>query len=433
MRLRYIAIMLAVVISAVVAMPAAGASPSLRVLVQRALAIAQRADKLSNKAFQLASNPRITSGNISRNAVLSVAIAPDAVKAGHIALDAVGADAVADGAIGSGEIADDAIQAVDIAANAIGESEIIVDAVGAEEIAPNAVGSSEIAANAVGSSEIMTDAVGAADILAGAVGSAEIADGAVASVDITDGTVASVDISDGGVASIDVLDGTLVGADLAGDISITTMGTLSAPTHTGTGAVTVSSGGGGNLTLNSGSDEIVLDPTDVALKRTTGAASTLTLNLADSAAGAVVNTLALDNVGNDATDTANLNLVDGALATAGTVRISNAGVGTFAAGTTAADLTVGGGTKIALIKRIELAVDPPDLAAQTAANMALAFPAGSFTATATIIADPANDLEADVAVGNVFATAADAATLTVHSVAAVNGASKTWGFWIIER
>ena len=168
------------------------------------------------------------------------------------------------------------------------------------------------------------------------------------------------------------------------------------------------------------------------MQRTTSAASVLKVDLADTAAGAIVNTLSLENVGNDVTDTADLDLVDGALKTAGTTRVSNAGVGTFAAGTAAADIAIGGGTKIAKIKRIELAVDPPDLAAQTAANVALAFGAGSFTAAATIIADPANDLEAAVAVGNVFATAADAATLTVHSVAAVNGAAKTWGFWIIE-
>lgn len=87
------------------------------------------------------------------------------------------------------------------------------------------------------------------------------------------------------------------------------------PAVTSTGGLTISSGGGGDLTLDSASNILVIAATDTTLRR--AAAGTYTIELNDSG----TTTLALNNTGG----VANLNLVDGGITTAGTLRLTNGG------------------------------------------------------------------------------------------------------------
>lgn len=89
---------------------------------------------------------------------------------------------------------------------------------------------------------------------------------------------------------------------------------VSSPSFTGTGAVSVSSGGTGALTLDSASGTLIIAGTDTTMQRTAAGAYTIDLN--DAAA----TTLTLNNSGAGA---ASLNLSDGNLQIAGTQVLSN--------------------------------------------------------------------------------------------------------------
>lgn len=91
-----------------------------------------------------------------------------------------------------------------------------------------------------------------------------------------------------------------------------------------------------------------------------------------------------------------------------------------------------GNTPINDVKVVSLAVDPANQAGAGTFKTALAFPAGTFSALAILVADPPSDLEANLAVGGVIVTGADAASLTLHALAAIDGASKTWRFLVLE-
>lgn len=115
---------------------------------------------------------------------------------------------IVDGAVTSAKIADGTIVAADIAAGTITGDRLAADTVTAAQIAAGAVGNSELAANSVDSSKIV--------------------DGTVNTIDIADGAITSAKILDGTITSIDIADGTIQGWDLAGNIGITTSGTVQA-------------------------------------------------------------------------------------------------------------------------------------------------------------------------------------------------------------
>lgn len=103
-----------------------------------------------------------------------------------------------------------------------------------------------------------------------------------------------------------------------------------------------------------------------------------------------------------------------------------------AAGTVAAagGVKVGAGTLLSKILIVSAAVDPPSLAAQTVARIAVAAPADTVPAGSLCTAHAPATLEADLVAGQCWVTAADAIALAVHSVAAVDGAALTWRFTI---
>jgi fibronectin-binding autotransporter adhesin len=92
---------------------------------------------------------------------------------------------------------------------------------------------------------------------------------------------------------------------------------VTSPLYTGVGAVTLSSGGTSDLTLNSASNTIKFASNVTTLQRTS--AGTTTIDLNDNS----TTVLALNNSGSGV---ANLDLSDGALFTSGVTRLSNAGV-----------------------------------------------------------------------------------------------------------
>lgn len=92
---------------------------------------------------------------------------------------------------------------------------------------------------------------------------------------------------------------------------------VTSPIFTGVGAVTLSSGGTSNLTLDSASNKLVIAASDTSIQRT--AAGATTIDLIDSSD----TTLTVSNGG---TGAANLNIAEGALQIAGTSVITNTGV-----------------------------------------------------------------------------------------------------------
>lgn len=102
------------------------------------------------------------------------------------------------------------------------------------------------------------------------------------------------------------------------------------------------------------------------------------------------------------------------------------GAGKIGLGAASAD------SRFTKLKYVTLAVDPPNLGAQTAARVPLTFPASTFTAAAFVIPIPPTTLEADLIPMGFVVTGANAGDLGVHSVGAVNGASLTWSFLIFE-
>ena len=84
---------------------------------------------------------------------------------------------------------------------------------------------------------------------------------------------------------------------------------------TASGALTIASTGSNDITLDSGSNKLVIAATDTSLERV--ASGTYTINLSDSG----TTTLTISNSGAGVAD---LNLADGGLQTAGSTRITNA-------------------------------------------------------------------------------------------------------------
>jgi len=73
-----------------------------------------------------------------------------------------------------------------------------------------------------------------------------------------------------------------------------------------------------------------------------------------------------------------------------------------------------------------VSVDPPDLAAQIMAKIAVTVP--GFVLGDLVGVIPPNDLEADLIFTGAYVSAVDTVTICVHSVAAINGAAKAWRF-----
>lgn len=88
------------------------------------------------------------------------------------------------------------------------------------------------------------------------------------------------------------------------------------PLLTSTGALSLTSGGGGNISLDSASNILLIAANDTTFRRI--AAGNYNIELNDSAS----TTLVINNTG---AGSANLNLADGFLSTAGTTRLTNAG------------------------------------------------------------------------------------------------------------
>lgn len=132
----------------------------------------------------------------------------------------------------------------------------------------------------------------------------------------TGNTINGLIINSGTLSGVTGLTFTSGSLDLASG-GITNAGSIAGiTTLTGPGAVSLSSGGSGDLTLDSASNKIIIAATDTTLEHT--AAGTYTIDLIDAA----VTSLRLINSG---AGTANLNLADGALSTVGVVRLTNAG------------------------------------------------------------------------------------------------------------
>ncbi len=136
------------------------------------------------------------------------------------------------------------------------------------------------------------------------------------------------------------------GASITGGLNINGGGITNAGNITGVGtnitgaaALTVTSGGAGNLTFDSGSNILGIAANDTTLQRS--AAGTFTIDLANN----TVNTLAIDN---STAGSTNLNLVDGALQTNSVTRLTNAGALQNITGLTIASggATIAGGASI---------------------------------------------------------------------------------------
>lgn len=132
------------------------------------------------------------------------------------------------------------------------------------------------------------------------------------------GGVTAVGLTSSGALSI-----TSGGASITGGLNNNTGGITNAGSITGvgtnitaSGALTIASGGGGGLTLDSASNTIIIGGTDTGLQRV--AAGNFTIDLNDASATG----LGLNNSG---AGVANLNLNDGGLQTAGTMRLTNDG------------------------------------------------------------------------------------------------------------
>ncbi len=102
-----------------------------------------------------------------------------------------------------------------------------------------------------------------------------------------------------------------------GTVRLTSTGALqNIASITGTGALTVSSGGSANLTLNSASNTLVIDSSDTSVQRTGAGSFTTDLN------DLLTTTFILTNSG---LGVANFNISEGSLQTAGVTRLTNAG------------------------------------------------------------------------------------------------------------
>lgn len=92
---------------------------------------------------------------------------------------------------------------------------------------------------------------------------------------------------------------------------------VTSPIFTSTAGLTLSSGGTGDILLNSASNKIIIDGTDTTLERT--GTGSYTIDLKDNAATSLV----LGNSTAGGSSVANLNLIDGSLQIAGTTVIGN--------------------------------------------------------------------------------------------------------------
>jgi len=111
---------------------------------------------------------------------------------------------------------------------------------------------------------------------------------------------------------------------------------------------------------------------------------------------------------------------------------TNIDLGIIPKGTGGVKLGIGS-TKLTKFKTTTLAVDPANQAAAGAFTVALTFPGSTFSAAAMLIPIPPPTLEANLyPLGPCVVTAADAARLGLYALAAVDGASLTWTFLIIE-
>ncbi|MEA2256411.1 MAG: hypothetical protein QOG35_2456 [Solirubrobacteraceae bacterium] len=291
----------------------------------------------------------------------------NAVRSEQIVNGQVKAGDLAAGAVEARHIARGAVWSSSIAAGAIGPTLLADDAVGSRSIAAGAVGPTQLAAGAVGPTRLAARAVGSLQLADDAVGRAQLARDAAGADQIAAGAVASDELASDAVTSSKVADGSLREADVAVDAGA-----------------------------------IGLDPPAIASGR-------CALVTAPKPGIAVGDRVVLNAPGS---------LEDGLVA-APVVQ------------PTADVLTVRLCNATDTYRTVAVDVDPPDLAAQTAALVPVAFPAGTVPAGAALIVDPPADLEADLTVGNARVTAADAAQLSIHSVAAVNGALKTWTFHVV--
>ncbi|MEA2394210.1 MAG: hypothetical protein QOJ82_2101 [Solirubrobacteraceae bacterium] len=271
-------------------------------------------------------------------------------------------------AVRSGQIVNGQVKAGDLGAGAVEARHIARGAVGSSGIAAGAVGPTQLAAGAVERIHLAAGAVGRTQLAGDAVGRAQIGADAVGSDQIAAGAVGGDELASDAVGSSKVVDGSLREADIAVDAG-----------------------------------SIGLDPPAIA----SGRCALVTASKPGIAVG--------DRVVLNAPSA----LEDGLVA-APVVQ------------PTADVLTARFCNSTDTYRTVDVDVDPPDLAAQTAALVPVAFPAGTVPAGAALVVDPPADLEADLTVGNARVTAADAAGLSIHSVAAVNGALKTWRFHVVS-
>ncbi len=133
----------------------------------------------------------------------------------------------------------------------------------------------------------------------------------------------------GGGSSITLGSGGTCGA-ISTNNAVSFSTSVTTPIITNSTGLTISSGGGGSVTINSANNILTIDSTDTTLQRT--AAGAYTIDLVDTAA----TTLTLTNTG---TGVADLNLAEGGLQTAGTSRLTNNGILQNIAGLTVVGIT----------------------------------------------------------------------------------------------
>jgi hypothetical protein len=291
-------------------------------------------------------------------------------------------------AVRSGQIVNGQVKAGDLGAGAVEERHIARGAVGSSGIAAGAVGPTQLAAGAVGPSGIAAGAVGPTQLAAGAVERIHLAAGAVGRTQLAGDAVGRAQIGADAVGSDQIAAGAVGGDELASDA-------------VGSSKVVDGSLREADIAVDAGS--IGLDPPAIA----SGRCALVTASKPGIAVG--------DRVVLNAPSA----LEDGLVA-APVVQ------------PTADVLTARFCNSTDTYRTVDVDVDPPDLAAQTAALVPVAFPAGTVPAGAALVVDPPADLEADLTVGNARVTAADAAGLSIHSVAAVNGALRTWRFHVVS-
>jgi len=195
------------------AVPAVGAPPTLlQALVNRALAIANRAEETASRALDSSHNigqkdilpNAVHSEHIARAAVDSRAIGPSAIGPGEIAAGAVTAEKIADGSVTGAKIAEGAITASNLAVGTLPAT------VPQFSLGDGAVTTAKLADNSVTSAKIADGTITAADIAGGVVPS---------STSVADGSVTTAKIADAAVTSAKIADGSITDADLASGIS----------------------------------------------------------------------------------------------------------------------------------------------------------------------------------------------------------------------